>query len=420
MARPLRSARRLDTPQRLPDRAEISCHGTWTAFTRVLRVMGRPVSIATLGLLLLGLAGCFTAANSGRSGVESDRSEAVSGILYTRNPSLGRTVVGVASAPRAAGRRRSELTLPSKPYGDTVAWLGNGRIVATKVGATRRSDAVILRYQGGKLKREGRSIPLPGAWSIAPSPDGNLIAVQPARPCAPRGRCFAPSKRILLVRVSNGDRRRVAHGDLAGWSPQGELVYWPEVKPSHSRLDALDVSSGEHRVLVSSRRLMPDKAGARPAEIGSPAWSADGRYLAFLLFDRFPAPIVVTKTGSERILRRVRSPEVIWTITWSPTEHRLAYTSGGRLFVLDKPGGTTRRLYEFKRHFEWATWSPDGTSILLGDRSSAPFSKGRAHPPGRWPAVRVANGHPIGFLPRLGGTPEWCCPEGSAAFTGYG
>lgn len=72
----------------------------------------------------------------------------------------------------------------------------------------------------------------------------------------------------------------------------------------------------------------------------------------------------------------------------------------GQVFVLDSPRSRPRRLYDAgPAHFDWITWSPDGTRLLLDDY-------GR----GRWLLLRAKGGVGRRVLPELGGQPLWCCP----------
>ena len=94
-------------------------------------------------------------------------------------------------------------------------------------------------------------------------------------------------------------------------------------------------------------------------------------------------------------------------IAWAPAGDRLAYTAGGSpephvLMVLDDPRATPRRLLRTTdRHFDWVTWSPDSSSLLLDDEHA-----------NRWRLLRGRRSTCSRALPRLGGRPVWCCPAG--------
>jgi Tol biopolymer transport system component len=113
-----------------------------------------------------------------------------------------------------------------------------------------------------------------------------------------------------------------------------------------------------------ARNLMPGRRGA------SPAWSPDGRRLAFV---RRSGVWIVNGDGSgERMLARVTYP---WFPTWSPDGRRVAFLLDGRtrhevwLEVVNANGSGLRKLAAADPSAMWPngrlSWSPDGNWIAF-------------------------------------------------------
>jgi len=105
-------------------------------------------------------------------------------------------------------------------------------------------------------------------------------------------------------------------------------------------------------------------------------------------------------------LRFIKSPLSISMFTWSPTGHRLAYTTSGfpsphELFVLAEPSSQPVKLFSRVGHFDWVTWAPSGGRLLLDVEEED-----------RWLILDALSGNIEERLPRLGGGPRWCCPGG--------
>ncbi len=111
--------------------------------------------------------------------------------------------------------------------------------------------------------------------------------------------------------------------------------------------------------------------------IMSPAWSPDGRRLAYVSFEGRRSEIFIQEISTgER--ERVASFEGINSApSWSPDGSRLALTLSrdgqADIHVLDIDSGETRRITEHWAIDTEAVWSPDGRHLLFtSDRAGGP------------------------------------------------
>jgi len=138
-------------------------------------------------------------------------------------------------------------------------------------------------------------------------------------------------------------------------------------KPDVFRLVIADADGANERIMVES-----------PEPIMSPAWSPDGRKLAYVSFENRVAEVYVQtlRTGTrEKISSRAG---VNGSPAWSPDGRMLALTlSRGEgnldIFTLDLASQMLTRLTDQRSIETEAAWSPDGRSIFFtSDRAGGP------------------------------------------------
>jgi TolB protein len=139
------------------------------------------------------------------------------------------------------------------------------------------------------------------------------------------------------------------------------------------------VKSGRRHTLVVTDA---DGEGAQtalasPEPIISPAWSPDGRELAYVSFETQKAVVWVQdlNTGERRQIANFRGSNS--APAWSPNGRELAVTLSrdgiSQLYVMPKAGGNPRRLTNSGAIDTEATWSPDGGTIyFVSDRGGGP------------------------------------------------
>jgi TolB protein len=114
-----------------------------------------------------------------------------------------------------------------------------------------------------------------------------------------------------------------------------------------------------------------------PDPIISPAWSPDGRELAYVSFESQKAVVWVqdVASGARRAIANFRGSNS--APAWSPDGRQLAVTlsreGGSQLYLIGRDGGAPRRLTQSGAIDTEAAWAPDGKSLVfVSDRGGGP------------------------------------------------
>ena len=114
-----------------------------------------------------------------------------------------------------------------------------------------------------------------------------------------------------------------------------------------------------------------------PEPIISPAWSPDGKQLAYVSFEKQKAVVYMqdTSSGARRELANFRGSNS--APAWSPDGQSLALTlsreNGSQLYLIDRNGGNVRRLTNSNAIDTEPAFAPDGRSIyFVSDRGGSP------------------------------------------------
>ncbi len=103
--------------------------------------------------------------------------------------------------------------------------------------------------------------------------------------------------------------------------------------------------------------------------IMSPAWSPDGRRLAYVSFENRQTAVFVQELATGRRERVASFPGINSSPAWSPDGNRLALTlsrdGNPEIYVLDLNSRSTTRLTNSPGIDTEAAWSPDGSEIYF-------------------------------------------------------
>lgn len=142
------------------------------------------------------------------------------------------------------------------------------------------------------------------------------------------------------------------------WSPDGRLLAYVSFEGGRPRIFAQNLATGTRQVVA-----------AFPGLNGAPAWSPDGKHMAMTLSKDGNAEIYVMNIDT-RVLRRLTTGAAIDTEpAWAPDGKSLVFTSdrGGtpQIYRVSASGGRATRLTFEGKYNSRATFAPDGKSIAL-------------------------------------------------------
>ena len=184
------------------------------------------------------------------------------------------------------------------------------------------------------------------------------------------------------------------------WSPRGGKVVFPSRRSGNWELYTVNLYGSGLRNLTRD-----------PAFDGFPAWSPDGRKIAFVRHRHTDGVWIMSADGSDQrmLARNGGSP------AWSFDGRRIAFSSGAQgIFVMNPDGSEHRRLARLPVGRGGFFWSPDGRKIaFLSDAGNGDFRFAlyvmNADGSGQRRLTQKPRGAPSGF--GIASQPAWS-PDG--------
>jgi len=153
------------------------------------------------------------------------------------------------------------------------------------------------------------------------------------------------------------------------WSPDGKKIAYVSFENKQQTIFVQDLSTGNRK-----------QVSAYPGINSAPDWSPDGRKLALVLSKDGDPEIYVLNIADGKLTRITENVAIDTEPTWSPDEKTLIFTSdrGGsrQLYKVNANGGEAKRL-TFKGDYNAApVFSKDGNFIALVTRHDGKFKIG--------------------------------------------
>jgi TolB protein len=113
----------------------------------------------------------------------------------------------------------------------------------------------------------------------------------------------------------------------------------------------------------------PQTIVASPEPLMSPAWSPDGRRIAYVSFEKGEPSIYVQELANGQRRKVTSYPGINGAPAWSPDGSKLAMTlskdGNPDIFVFDMASGTLSKLTEHYAIDTEPSWSPDGSELVF-------------------------------------------------------
>lgn len=142
------------------------------------------------------------------------------------------------------------------------------------------------------------------------------------------------------------------------WSPDGKQLAYVSFESKRPSIWIQNLTNGQRQ-----------KISETPGINGAPAWSPDGRRLALTLSKDGNPEIYVYSLASGLMQRLTDSPGIDTEPSWSPDGQEIVFTSdrGGKpqLYLISPAGGAAKRLTYEGHYNARGVFSPDGRSLVM-------------------------------------------------------
>ncbi len=153
------------------------------------------------------------------------------------------------------------------------------------------------------------------------------------------------------------------------WSPDGRKLAYVSFENGRPSIWIQEVFTGKRQKLTSFKGIN-----------GAPSWSPDGHYLAMTLSKDGNPDIYIMDLARHKLRRVVRHWAIETEPSWSPDGKKLLFTSdrGGspQIYEVSVTGGDVKRLTFENKYNARASYAPDGKSITLITRVGSQYRIG--------------------------------------------
>jgi TolB protein len=150
------------------------------------------------------------------------------------------------------------------------------------------------------------------------------------------------------------------------WSPDGKRLAYVSFEDKRSKVYIQNMTDGR-------RTMVAEFTGIN----GAPAWSPDGRSLALTLSRDGNAEIYVMQLDTRALRRLTRDPAIDTEASWSPDGRDIVFTSDRagtpQIYRMSASGGAAERLTFEGDYNARSSYAADGKSITFISRSQGGF-----------------------------------------------
>jgi Tol biopolymer transport system component len=221
------------------------------------------------------------------------------------------------------------------------------------------SDLYVMNVDGTRQTRLTMD-PKLYAWSADWSPDGRKIVFHQGR--ISRDRDTEGSLYIMNADGSNIRQLTDLPGEeyVPAWSPDGKRIAFVSVNDHKQVIAAINTDGSNFQQLTS---------GAHPAY--GPAWSPDGKKIVYTSNATGTDQLYIMNADGSNSTQLTNSGAYNWGAVWSPDGSQIAFPSArdnnnSDLYVIRPDGSGEVRLTQTENETEyWPTWSPDSRRIAF-------------------------------------------------------
>jgi Tol biopolymer transport system component len=203
----------------------------------------------------------------------------------------------------------------------------------------------------------------PQAWILILLVLGTAVAPVALLHAAPEdGRIAFTSRRsgkeeIYVVSLNSSKPVKVVDGAMPAWSPDGRQIAYVASVDGHAQVHVINTDGSEVRQLTHVQ-----------TRTETPAWSPDGRQIAYVSYDDGRDEIYVMNVDGSNPTRLTTDYGA--SPAWSPDGQYIAYVSAGEIYVMNADGSHSRRLVVNHPKINASglsdlAWSPDGQSLAF-------------------------------------------------------